>query len=146
MVNLFRRRSPEEEEDRARTLLTRRKFLFLGAAAAGAVVANKILPAIPGEYHTYLAGKNAVIGQYADYLDFSEFAVESAIDRAIEYNLHYSFHHDCPRDRELRFAPQFIADLKENTPMFELCRERSLPEAADDKIGLFTYAPLPYTS
>lgn len=44
----------EEAEDRARLLLTRRRFLFLGAAAAGSAILRLRTP----EY---------VIGQWADY-------------------------------------------------------------------------------
>lgn len=51
----------EELEDRARALLTRRRFLFLGAAAAGAAILKPPplwTPTVTGPY---------VIGAWADY-------------------------------------------------------------------------------
>ena len=65
--------------------MNRRGFLKLfGTAAAAAVVAPKCLlpppPPAPA-YTSYLVGKDAiVIGEYADYCSFSDFALETATD------------------------------------------------------------------
>jgi hypothetical protein len=77
-MKLFR--SPEEEEDRARCLLTRRKFLFLGAAAAGAAIIK--VPAIIEACPFSLRGQNVKplepnfdvyrMSQWADYLQESD--------------------------------------------------------------------------
>lgn len=73
--------------------MNRRSFLRgLGILAAVAPVA-KLLPsvAVPPSslvttsYYTYLMGKDAVIGQYADYVNFSDVALSTPIDPALAH-------------------------------------------------------------
>jgi hypothetical protein len=74
--------------------VNRRKFLqWLGVGAVGAAVAPSILlsegpacvapVAAPAAYTTYIMGQDAVISGYADYANFSSFALASAIDDSV---------------------------------------------------------------
>jgi hypothetical protein len=73
-------------------ILNRRKFFkWLGAGTAAAVVAPTVLKALEPlcvapktvTYSTYIMGKDAIIGGYADYANFSHFALASAIDESV---------------------------------------------------------------
>jgi hypothetical protein len=73
-------------------VLNRRKFFkWLGVGAAVAAVAPYVdLPAVPAcvapktvEYTTCVLGEDAFISSYADYVNFSDFAIASAIDDAV---------------------------------------------------------------
>lgn len=73
------KRSPEEEEDRARTLLARRKFLFLGAGAAAAVATRKLMPL--GAPVQAASHQKIVVGDWSNHynengLGFSPFSAE----------------------------------------------------------------------
>lgn len=68
--------------------MNRRKFLnWLGVGTAIVAVAPSTLlaeaPAYvapPVAYSTYVMGKDAVISTYADYMNFSDFAISSSVD------------------------------------------------------------------
>lgn len=71
--------------------MDRRKFLkFLGVGAAAVVAAPALLTeavaapvATSTCYQTYIMGKSAIIGGYADYAKFSDFALASSIDEVV---------------------------------------------------------------
>jgi TAT (twin-arginine translocation) pathway signal sequence len=72
--------------------MNRRSFLrWLGAGiAVGAVAPAAITSVLESEsvaktgYATYVMGQDAVIGCYADYTNFSQFALSESIDQAIQ--------------------------------------------------------------
>lgn len=75
--------------------MNRRKFFrFLGIGAAVAVVApyaDTVMgpacvapPAVPAAYSTYVMGKEAIIGSYYNYANFSDFAISAALDDTIQ--------------------------------------------------------------
>jgi hypothetical protein len=71
--------------------MNRRNFFKMaGAGLAVAVVAPATLfaegpacVAAPKAYSTYVMGQNAFISQYADYANFSDFAISAAIDESV---------------------------------------------------------------
>jgi hypothetical protein len=74
-------------------ILNRRKFFkWLGVGTAAAVVAPTMLKALEPlcvapktlTYTTYVMGKDAIISEYANYVNFSDFALASAMDEAVE--------------------------------------------------------------
>lgn len=74
-------------------ILNRRKFFkWLGAGVAASAVAPSVLKAAESlsvapktlTYSTYIMGKDAFIGGYVDYANFSSFALASAIDEVVD--------------------------------------------------------------
>jgi hypothetical protein len=75
--------------------LNRRKFFkWLGAGTAAAVVAPSVVKAMeslcvapkPLAYSTYIMGKDAVMGGYIEYVNFSSFAISLTTDEVV-YNV-----------------------------------------------------------
>jgi hypothetical protein len=73
-------------------ILNRRKFFkWLGVGTAAAVVAPTVLKALEPlcvapktlTYTTYVMGKDAIISEYANYVNFSDFALASAMDEVV---------------------------------------------------------------
>jgi hypothetical protein len=81
--------------------MNRRSFLkWLGVGTAVAAVAPTLLSmdvpaavATPAAYSTYVMGKEATIGSYADYVSFSNFAISAAIDEAVSNAAEELSHH-----------------------------------------------------
>lgn len=76
--------------------MNRRRFLQLGAVGLGAAAAIAALPKIAASlppvlnpevpttaYSTYVMGKNAMISEYCDYVNFSDFVLASKIDEHV---------------------------------------------------------------
>jgi hypothetical protein len=72
--------------------LNRRKFFkWLGAGTAAAVVAPSVVKAMeslcvapkPLAYSTYIMGKDAFIGKYIDYINFSCSAISLTTDYVV---------------------------------------------------------------
>jgi len=72
--------------------MNRRTFLkWLGVGTAIAAVApSTLLPEAPAcvaepaaGYATYVMGQNAMIGEYCNYVNFSDFAISAAIDEVV---------------------------------------------------------------
>jgi hypothetical protein len=71
--------------------MNRRNFfkqLGIGAVTAVAVTHGLDLAAPVAKstaYSTYVMGRNAVIGSYMDYCNFSSFAITTAIDEHVQF-------------------------------------------------------------
>jgi hypothetical protein len=72
--------------------MNRRKFLrWLGVGIAGAAVAPSVLAAMEPScvaapvvgYRTYLISECAIINSYANYVNFSDFALAASIDEVV---------------------------------------------------------------
>jgi hypothetical protein len=109
--------SIEEEEDRKRVQMTRRRFLFLGAAAAGAAITKKLMPEIglPPTYRTYLAGADAIVSTPG---------------------LHTATGVEAMR---VYYTKSFLKTLKAGTPFARCTTRRELP---GKELRLFMYNPL----
>jgi hypothetical protein len=71
------------------SVMNRRKFLqWLGVGAVGAAVAPSVLlsegPACVTAPTAYTTGKEAIISGYANYANFSSFALAAAIDESVQ--------------------------------------------------------------
>jgi hypothetical protein len=102
--------SPEEEEDRARLLLTRRKCLFLGAAAAGAAILKPYMPA-PTSYRTYLMGADALIAP-----------------------------RDLPFLMKCHYDKKFLESLRSNLALTSMAKTVPIPKAIGTKFIFTPYA------
>lgn len=68
---------------------TRRGFLGLLTGLVATPVLQPLMKLLPTATSTYIQGKEAVIGQYADYTNISDIIVDQAIDPAISYNVRF---------------------------------------------------------
>lgn len=73
-------------------VLNRRKFFkWVGVGVAASAVAPSVIKAAESlcvapktlTYTTYVMGKDAIIGEYANYCNFSSMAIASAMDEAV---------------------------------------------------------------